>query len=317
MDPFNSAGEAYPAGQPGPGPQEIRASLDKLLASRAFRSSQGQRQFIRFTVTETLEGRGTSLKEFVVGAEAFGRGTLFDPRIDPIVRTEARKLRLRLTRYYEGEGCSDPVRIELPKGSYVPIFRYAAAVEAPQFQSEPILLSAQSGSTTAPQAAPVAVGQSWIRRWTVLAAITVGIVTLAALQLGTHPPIPNNSQVSIAPVFNRSGDPAHDGLSERLTTSLLQSLAENKGLQVGAKAVGRTQSEGTELKGELRMSGPELRLRLQLTGSASVRPIWSGSYRVRPGYHDEVVAEVSAEVVEALGRTLKQSKQAGYGSRIP
>ena len=72
-----------------------------------------------------IAGRGQKVKEYVIGAEVFGRGESFDPRLDPIVRTEARKLRARLEKYYETlarEPGEDAVRIELHKGSYVPAF---------------------------------------------------------------------------------------------------------------------------------------------------------------------------------------------------
>ena len=62
------------------------------------------------------------LKEYVIATEALGREGSFDPRLDPIVRTEARKLRARLAKYYQTEGSSDPLRVEFPKGSYVPFF---------------------------------------------------------------------------------------------------------------------------------------------------------------------------------------------------
>lgn len=78
---------------------------------------------------ETLAGRADRLKEYSLGAEVFGRGAEFDPRMDPIVRVQARNLRARLVQYYAGPGDSDPILIELPKRTYVPVFR-AVAVEA-------------------------------------------------------------------------------------------------------------------------------------------------------------------------------------------
>ncbi len=100
----------------------IQDGLDKILASRTFRLAKGQKSFLRLAVRETLAGRGEILKEYVIGVEAFGRGHLFDPRLDPIVRTQARKLRANLEKYYATEGNNDPVRISFPKGSYTPKF---------------------------------------------------------------------------------------------------------------------------------------------------------------------------------------------------
>src|SRR5204862_2814563 len=87
-----------------PDAAEIRGQLSKILSSQTFRSAEGQRAFLRFAVEETIAGRGELLKEYTIGTEAFGRGEAFDPRLDPIVRTQARKLRVRLSKYFETEG---------------------------------------------------------------------------------------------------------------------------------------------------------------------------------------------------------------------
>jgi serine/threonine-protein kinase len=82
-------------------------------------------RFLRYTVEETLAGRADQLKEFVIGRQACGRGEDFDPRLDPVVRVQASKVRARLAEFYQNSGSTEPVRIELTKGSYVPEFRVA------------------------------------------------------------------------------------------------------------------------------------------------------------------------------------------------
>ncbi|MEO8594743.1 MAG: hypothetical protein ABI759_15605 [Candidatus Solibacter sp.] len=79
-------------------------------------------RFLRYIVEETLAGRAVGIKEQVLGLEVFDRGHDFNPRLDPIVRVQARNLRSRMARYYEGPGKNDPIRIELPKGTYIPVF---------------------------------------------------------------------------------------------------------------------------------------------------------------------------------------------------
>jgi Tol biopolymer transport system component len=79
-------------------------------------------RFLRFTVEQTIQGQPNSLKESVLGMEVFDRTASFDPRTDTIVRVEARRLRSKLKEYYEGDGRGDPIRIDFPKGSYVPTF---------------------------------------------------------------------------------------------------------------------------------------------------------------------------------------------------
>src|SRR5665213_714737 len=92
-------------------PQEIRQQLARILSSDTFRAAKGQSAFLRFVTEEVLAARGHLLKEYSIGVEVFGRGEAFDPRSSAIVRLEARKLRLRLEKYYDSEGSRDPVQI--------------------------------------------------------------------------------------------------------------------------------------------------------------------------------------------------------------
>jgi tetratricopeptide (TPR) repeat protein len=103
---------------------EIRAELELILRSRAFIQSHRIRRFLQFVVEESLLGQPHRLKEYLIGLEVFDRREAFDPRVDSIVRVEARRLRYKLEEYYRLEGREDSVRIVLRKGSYVPIFEY-------------------------------------------------------------------------------------------------------------------------------------------------------------------------------------------------
>ncbi|MCP5119424.1 MAG: hypothetical protein GY953_52145, partial [bacterium] len=71
-------------------------------------------RFLRFTVEKALAGHGSELKEYSIGLEVFDRLDSYDPRTDPIVRVEARRLRSKLASYYAEEGAGDKVVIELP-----------------------------------------------------------------------------------------------------------------------------------------------------------------------------------------------------------
>src|SRR3984885_6824958 len=102
--------------------ETIRRELKRILVSRSFRQVDRLQRFLSFIVEETLAGRGDRLKEYPVGVDVFGKDQSFDPRMDPIVRVQARRLRIRLTSYYQDEGQSDEVIIELPKGGYTPTF---------------------------------------------------------------------------------------------------------------------------------------------------------------------------------------------------
>src|SRR3954469_6325249 len=111
-----------------PEPDAIRSALERIVASPQLESSPSLCRFLRYVVEETLAGRGGLIKEYSLGAEVFARGDDFDPRIDPIVRVQARNLRNRMVKYYLGPGATEDVVIEMPKRTYVPVFR---AREAP------------------------------------------------------------------------------------------------------------------------------------------------------------------------------------------
>src|SRR5258706_11210201 len=104
-------------------PETIRAHIRKIIASRVLIRSERLARFLQFTVEETLAGHADQLKEFVIGMEVFDRRDNYDPRLDPIVRVEARRLRSKLGKYYESEGREDAIRIDFPKGSYAPVIR--------------------------------------------------------------------------------------------------------------------------------------------------------------------------------------------------
>jgi Tfp pilus assembly protein PilF len=112
-------------------PEQIALALARIEDSASFRHSPRHRALLRHLVERALAEDLASLKETVIAVEVFGRPVAsFDPRLDTIVRVEARRLRSRLVAYYAGEGRDTPVRIELPVGSYVPLI---AMREAPQF----------------------------------------------------------------------------------------------------------------------------------------------------------------------------------------
>ena len=77
---------------------------------------------MKFLVEETLAGREDQLKQYTIGTAILNREADFNPDLDPIVRILAGRLRRSLKSYYEQEGGGDVIRIEIPKGGYIPIF---------------------------------------------------------------------------------------------------------------------------------------------------------------------------------------------------
>src|SRR6202165_862728 len=137
---------------------DVRAAMDQILRSRVFIQSHRIRRFLQFIVEESLLGQPHRLKEYPIGLEVFDRREAFDPRVDSIVRVEARRLRYKLEEYYRTEGREDAVRIVLRKGSYVPIFehRSAGSTSLPLAPRRTIEISPLALMNAAPESGQVA-----------------------------------------------------------------------------------------------------------------------------------------------------------------
>ncbi len=109
------------------GARAVLRELERVLESPGFTRNERISGFLRFVVERHLAGRDHELKESVLGTEVFGRSPDYDPKRDPIVRTEAGRLRSRLIEYYAREGRDSALVIDLPKGGYVPVFHQRAA----------------------------------------------------------------------------------------------------------------------------------------------------------------------------------------------
>lgn len=101
---------------------QVRGQAEKIMQTGPLARVNRARKLFQYIVDQTLGGNSKRLKQYSIATEALGRGTDFDPDTDPIVRLEASKLRRALDDYYLRSGSSDPVRISIPKGSYVPVF---------------------------------------------------------------------------------------------------------------------------------------------------------------------------------------------------
>jgi adenylate cyclase len=99
----------------------VNHHLDQALNSPLFRNAERQARFLRFVVDAALQSPPAAIKEFDIAIAVYGRRADYDPRTDPIVRVEAARLRARLREYYEVTP-PERVRIDIPKGRYVPEF---------------------------------------------------------------------------------------------------------------------------------------------------------------------------------------------------
>ncbi len=153
-------------------PVAVRAHLERILTSAPFRNSKRYPALLRYVVEQELNGTASDLKERTIGIDVFGRDPYYDPGADPVVRISAGEVRKRLAQYYQEMTDPEPVRIELPVGSYRPEF-IAASPARPvvSVSSAPVVLSV-AGETLAEKS----------RRKRSLAAASV--VALAAVIAG-------------------------------------------------------------------------------------------------------------------------------------
>jgi hypothetical protein len=111
-----------------------RLALEAVLRSKTFDRSEQLKVFLRYICERQMDGRAAELTEYAIGVDVLGRGAEFSPTEDSIVRNRAYALRRKLEEYYEHEGAGEPVRVEIPKGSYAPRFVDAASAPAPPQQ---------------------------------------------------------------------------------------------------------------------------------------------------------------------------------------
>ena len=102
-------------------PDEIRAQLHEVFESKDFQASPRLKDFLAFVVEKTLAAKGQDLKAYTIGVEVFALGKDFDPNTNPLVRTEAGRLRSKLEHFYlHNPGAK--IKIDIPKGGYAAAF---------------------------------------------------------------------------------------------------------------------------------------------------------------------------------------------------
>ncbi len=102
--------------------EEMVEALEQVLGSKYFAHAPMKQKFLRVISEFYLSGRAPELNEYLIGREVYSRDDSYDPATDPIVRVGAHSVREKLELYYHKEGANDKIRIEIPIGSYEPIF---------------------------------------------------------------------------------------------------------------------------------------------------------------------------------------------------
>jgi TolB-like protein/Tfp pilus assembly protein PilF len=253
-----------------PSAESIKVQLDKILASRAFGRTESLSRLLRYLVEHSTQGHGESLKEYTIGVQALGRPEAFDPRSDPIVRVQARRLRARLEEYYRTEGGTDPVVIELAKGRYVigihangrSESRFRKQIKATGIVCATLLLAAAS---------------FWV------------FTRLNEKQAANQRPA---QSIAVLPLRSLSQNPADEYLANGLTEALVTDLSKIGSLRVVSqtsllvfkdrskpvKDIARAVHADTIVEGALARSGERVRVTVQLIDAATDRHLWAETY---------------------------------------
>ena len=276
--------------------QAVREALERVLARDCFARSKRVCKLLRFLVERRLDGQEGELKESIIGVEVFGRNPDYDPKVDSTVRTEAVRLRARLSRYYATEGSRDPLVIELPKGGYVPSFRALERIPV----------------------APESVrGVPWF---------AIGLAAFAAIAatglwwtLNRNAPI----RIGVLPLVNTSENVDNDYLADGLTSeiindlSIIQGLAVRsqtssfslKGKRIDAREAARDLNVDYILEGSIMRFKQRLRINAQLVRARDDVPIWSRRFEPELTDMVSVQDEISRGIVNSLRLRLGQGRR--------
>ena len=170
-------------------PSSVREQMERLVTHPLFANSKRYPALLAYVVDQTLRGNSSELKERSIGVEVFGRTPSYDANADPVVRITAGEVRKRLSQYYYDPTHSGELIIELPTGSYVPVFRMPEPPPVP----EPV--EAPADSTLADLAAQTTEnGHAWrLPRlgWILAGALVLVAVAAGGVVLGrSYPPTP-------------------------------------------------------------------------------------------------------------------------------
>jgi hypothetical protein len=104
-----------------------REELARVLSSKVLSRSQRLTRLLEYLCNKYFSGE--EVKEYTVALEVMGQPPDFDEK-SSATRVEVHRLRKKLQRYYETEGCNNPLQIVLEPGRYVPIFSSRAGRSA-------------------------------------------------------------------------------------------------------------------------------------------------------------------------------------------
>jgi TolB-like protein/Flp pilus assembly protein TadD len=316
----------------------IRQELEKVLKSPLFTRSSRLSRFLRFVVEKTLLEETHTLKEYALAVEVFDKEESYEPGVDPLVRVEAGRLRNKLREYYEKEGQEALVRIDLPKGSYVPTFQWrqtitpntliAADTEGASAGGEK-LISDQAQPPSLASSPTTSIGETdsiadqTLRPRTRISRVAIlvtlpGILFLIVLLASSYwrknfIPTPVQAKIQsivVTPLENLSGDPNQEYFADGMTYALRRNLTQIKGLMVirwpkkPLPEVTRELNADWILGGAVVQTGDRVRIDAQLIERATDRILWATSYQGDMknilSLQDDVTRDIATEIAIKL-----------------
>jgi TolB-like protein/tetratricopeptide (TPR) repeat protein len=261
--------------------KSVREQLERILSSPDFKANDRRKAFLRYITEESLAGRADRLKGYSIAVSVFDRDESFDPQTDPVVRLEARRLRRELEHYYLTAGRDDPIRVDIPKGAYEPIF---APVTSPPDQSE---------RNAGPPERPTATGE---RRRSVRIAIALGALvavawTFAALRT-PDPALAGKPFVAVFPLEIVGNAEINAELAAGYTEAVVANLTTLSGLSVMAlhsaasimkealplRTMRDEQGVSHVLRGTFLTQSETVRINVQLIDTETERVVWAESF---------------------------------------
>ena len=285
-----------------PTPAQVRAQRDRIIASKGFSGSKRQSAFLGYIVDAALEGQTDRLKEFTLGIEVFEKDESFDPGIDSIVRVEASRLRSKLSEYYVGVGRADSVRIDVPKGHYVPVFHL---VDVPEVARKPL---------------------QKMNRWAGFVVAALFIVFIFSIYWAPQQKleasvknqfVPPPSSIAVLPLRDWSRIP-EEYFSEAMTDALISSLAgintmhvtsltsvmRYKNTEIPIPEIGRVLGVAYILEGSVFRDVEQVRLTAQLIDTNTDKHVWAKTFdRLSPdllSVQSEVAAAIAAQISDQV-----------------
>ena len=299
--------------QSGPSEDEVRVELERILSNTDIQASEKRSAFLRFIVEETLAGRARNLKGYSIAVAVFGRDETFDAQADPIVRLEARRLRRDLDSYYVAAGSHDPVRISIPKGSYVPHFEWREV-------APPTAVSVEKPIVATDRSLP-----PWKLLLTglILAAFVLIAVGWFLLDGKKSPLSSITSDAKYGPAivvlpleaFNSTENSRF--LAEGISQELIGALMRFPGFRLYTLPIGFESAAGPEpatlgrnlgvtyvVSGSVRIESETLHVAMQMLEAGTGRVLWTESY-ARPLIPEALIGlqrELAGEIATVLGQ---------------